>query len=230
VTGWPGEDRRNPAKGLPSWSVREPLARWLEEEGRGVRGLRVLDVGCGVKPYYPYFASADAYVGVDVGGNPNADLEGSVEALPVEDGAYDVVLCLQVLEHVDDPDRAVRELHRVTRPGGRVLASTHGTQVYHPHPGDHWRWTHTGLERLFARNGDWRSVRVVPGAGTAACLGMLIAEAIDVFTQKLHVVRAGMLINRAVNSAAAALDARVRVLREPVPGSLFANYHVLAER
>ena len=70
-----------------------------------------------------------------------------VEALPVEDSSFDVVLCTQVLEHCDDPDQAVRELRRVTRPGGRVLASTHGVQVYHPSPEDYWRWTHTGLTR-----------------------------------------------------------------------------------
>jgi hypothetical protein len=39
-----------------------------------------------------------------------------------------------------------------------------------------------------------------------------------------------MLVNRVVNSLAAAIDARVALLREPVPGSLFANYHVVAEK
>jgi hypothetical protein len=39
-----------------------------------------------------------------------------------------------------------------------------------------------------------------------------------------------MLVNRAVNGLAAALDARVSLLREPLPGSIFANYHVVAER
>ena len=34
---------------------------------------------------------------------------------------------------------------------------------------DPWRWTHAGLERLFAANGDWRSVTVSPGSGTASC-------------------------------------------------------------
>jgi len=227
---WPGQDRRNPDRGLPSWSVRAPLANWLEREGASAAGLRVLDVGCGVKPYYPFFARAAEYVGVDVADNPHADLQGSVEQLPVADESYDLVLCLQVLEHVEDPDAAVRELHRVTRPGGRVLASTHGTQVYHPHPEDHWRWTHTGLTRLFDRNGDWRSVTVRPGAGTCACLGMLLAEAIDLLTQRLHVTWLGMVVNRAVNTVAASIDARVSLLREPVPGSIFANYHVVAER
>lgn len=65
---------------------------------------------------------------------------------PVEDASYDVVLCNQVLEHCDDPRRAVAELRRVTAPRGRVLASTHGVMPYHPSPNDYWRWTTPALQ------------------------------------------------------------------------------------
>ena len=226
----PGEQHRHPGIGLPNWSIREPLARWLEVEGARASGLRVLDVGCGVKPYLPYFAEAVEYIGLDVADNPYADVQGAVEALPIGDAEFDLVLCLQVLEHTEDPAQAVRELHRVTRPGGRVLASTHGTYVFHPLPVDHWRWTHTGLERLFERNGDWRSISVSPGAGTCACLGMLLATYIDLLTRRHHAGRVGELVNTVVNRTAAAIDARSAMLRGTVPGSLFANFHIVAER
>ena len=36
-----------------------------------------------------------------------------------------------------------------------MLASTHGVMVFHPNPYDHWRWTHTGLRKLFAENAEW---------------------------------------------------------------------------
>ena len=130
----------------------------------------MLDVGCGIKPYRPFFDPfIESYVGVDIG-NPAADLEGSAEALPVEDGSFDIVLCTQVLEHVEDPEQAVRELHRVASPGGRVLASTHGVQVYHPSPTDYWRWTHAGLELMFGRSAAWQAVHVTPVGGAATCL------------------------------------------------------------
>jgi SAM-dependent methyltransferase len=188
----------------------------------------VLDVGCGVKPYYPFFAGAASYVGVDVKENLDADLIGSVDALPVEDGSFDVVLCTQVLEHVDDPALAVRELHRVTAPGGRVLASTHGVMLYHPNPQDLWRWTHTGLRRLFEREADWAAVTVEPGAGSAACMGFLAGHYVHLLAKRAHAARlAGPAIS-ALNALAAALDQRVALLREPVPGALFANLHVVA--
>ena len=176
VDDWPGEERRRPRLSTPQWAVRAPLAAWLEQQAHEAgTGYRVLDVGCGPKPYYPFFAErASEYVGVDVVPQPAAKLVGRVEELPVEDGAFDLVLCTQVLEHCDDPARAVAELRRVTAPGGRVLASTHGVQVYHPSPQDYWRWTYAGLERLFSESADWESVEVNAGAGTATCLAMLL--------------------------------------------------------
>ncbi len=220
---------------MPTYAVRAPLARWLREEARSAQerhgAYRVLDVGCGQKPYYPFFQPyASAYVGVDPVENPLAEIRGSVEALPVGDGEFEVVLCVQVLEHCDDPARAVRELHRVATPGGRVLASTHGVQVYHPSPADYWRWTHAGLERLFRENADWASVRVTPASGTAACLGMLFATYLDLALQRAHARALGRPVIAAINRAAEALDRRSARLREPGPGSLHANFHVLAEK
>ena len=224
----PGADRRNPPLGSPTWVVRAPLAAWLRAEGARAAGKRVLDVGCGVKPYAPFFAGAAAYVGVDVAANPAAELEGTVEDLPVEDASFDVVICTQVLEHVDEPARAVRELRRVTAAGGRVLASTHGVQVYHPNPHDLWRWTHAGLERLFRANGEWSSVDVRPGAGTAACIGMLLGIYVDLAMQKAHLGGVGRGAVAVLNRGTRALDDRSGRLREPGPGTIFANYHVTA--
>ena len=230
MTGEAGADKREPHRSYYNWSLREPLARWLVQEGRAAAGLRVLDVGCGDKPYLPYFATAAEYVGVDIDEGSRADLIGPVERLPVDDASFDLVLCVQVLEHVDDPAAAVRELNRVVRPGGRVLAATHGTYVYHPGPSDHWRWTHTGLARLFADNADWSSVEVAAGAGTASAVGLLVGVYVDQVAQRLHAVWAGRGVNWTINTVAGWLDGRARSLREPRPGSLTVNFHVTAER
>src|SRR5690348_11976181 len=119
------DPRLDPPRSSPRYAVRAPLARWLREEAvRAYDELgryRLLDVGCGQKPYEPFFAPyAASYVGVDPVENPRAELRGPVEALPVEDASFDLVLCNQVLEHADDPARAVHELHRAVAPGGRL--------------------------------------------------------------------------------------------------------------
>jgi SAM-dependent methyltransferase len=230
---WPGGGHRETPRSSPTFAVRSPLAAWLRAEAaRAADHLgryRVLDVGCGVKPYFPFFEPfADEYVGVDVA-NEAADLEGSVESLPVPDGSFEIVLCTQVLEHAGDPARAVSELRRVVSPGGRVLASTHGVQVYHPNPYDFWRWTHAGLERLFAENAEWASVSVVPGSGTAACVGMVLSIYVDLALRKAHLAPAARGLVWTVNRAAEAVDRHSRRARELRAGTLFANYHVVAE-
>jgi len=229
------DPRLDPARSSPTYAVRAPLARWLQEEARRAYGdlgrYRVLDVGCGQKPYEPFFTPyAASYVGVDAVENPKADLLGPVEALPVADGSFDLALCNQVLEHADDPAQAVRELFRAVTPGGRLLLSTHGTQVYHPSPADYWRWTHAGLEKILRDNGEWASVTVVPASGTTACIAMLLNVYIDLAARRVHLGALAKPVVTALNTAAEAIDRRSAALRTPGPGTLFANFHAVAEK
>lgn len=230
----PGIEHRRPRKSGVTYAVRSALSAWLEAEAaRAAAELgsyRVLDVGSGIKPYRPYFEPhASEYVGVDID-NPAADLEGSVEALPVDDASFDVVLCTQVLEHVDHPGQALRELHRVTSPGGRVLASTHGVQVYHPSPTDYWRWTHAGLERIFERSADWASVSVTPVGGAATCLAAMSAIYVDLLFRRAHLTPVARASVWTLNSLGGIVDRAVPSLRAPIPGSLFLNFHVVADK
>jgi SAM-dependent methyltransferase len=225
--------RLDPPRSLPTYAVRAPLARWLRAEAAaahaGLGRYRLLDVGCGEKPYAPIFAGyASEHVGVDAVESPHADLVGAVEALPVADGAFDVVLCSQVLEHVDDPAQAVRELSRALRPGGRLLLTTHGTYYYHPLPADYWRWTHAGLEKVLRDHGEWASVNVTPASGTAACIAMLLSIYIDLAARRAHAGVLARPLVAALNTAGEGLDARSARLRGPGPGSLHANFHAIA--
>jgi SAM-dependent methyltransferase len=225
----------HPPRSIPTYPIRAPLVRWLREEARRAHEelgrYRVLDVGCGLKPYEPLFAPfVSSYVGVDPVKNPRAELTGAIEDLPVEDGAFDVVLCVQVLEHCLDPAQGVRELRRVTAPGGKVLASTHGVMPYHPAPTDYWRWTHAGLAKLFTDNATWTSLRVTPGSGTTACVGMVVSMNLDLFLRRAHAGLVARPLVTAINRFTEFVDARSSRLRDPTQGgTLFANFHVVAE-
>jgi SAM-dependent methyltransferase len=214
--------RLEPSRASVQYAVRKPLVEWLRSQRTEAH---VLDVGCGDRPYRELFPNA---VGFDIPGNPHADLHGSLESIPVEDASFDVVLCLQVLEHVRDPAAAVRELHRGVRPGGRVLASTHRVYPFHPNPEDLWRWTQQGLARLFLTNAEWTSVTVRPGAGTAATLAMINGHLIDLLAKRLHVRPLAIPLVALGNAVGEALDTAVPALRSTIPGTLHANYHVEA--
>jgi SAM-dependent methyltransferase len=218
-------ERLQPTRTSVQYPVRKPLLDWLRT--RYVRG-RVLDVGCGDRPYDALFTGADELVGFDVPSNEYADLHGSIEGIPVDDASFDVVLCLQVLEHVPDPAAALRELRRAVRPGGRVLLTTHGVYPFHPNPDDLWRWTHQGLERLFRTNAEWASVTVTPGAGTAATTAMLVNHGIDLLAKRAHARPVAVPFVTALNALGEALDGVVPLLRSTAPGTLHANYHVEA--
>ena len=217
--------RLEPSRTSVQYAVRKPLVDWLRTHRSD--GGSVLDVGAGDRPYAALFPDAVAF---DLPGNAHAQLQGEIDAIPVEAASFDLVLCLQVLEHVPDPAAAVRELHRVVRPGGRVLLSTHGVYPFHPNPDDLWRWTSQGLERLFLTNAEWASVTVRPGAGTALTLAMLNAHVVDLLCKRLRIRGAAAPFVAAGNALGEALDRAIPLLRSTVPGTLHANYHVEAVR
>ena len=68
-----------------------------------------------------------------------------VERVDLPDDYADGVVSFQVLEHVWDLDWYLGECHRILKPGGWLLLSTHGTWLYHAHPTDFRRWTRDGL-------------------------------------------------------------------------------------
>lgn len=85
---------------------------------------------------------------------------------PITD-MYDVVICEQVLEHVENPGRAVDTLRSITRPGGHVVISTPFLLRVHPSPGDYWRFTPDGLRILLSSRG--LEVSHAAGWGNRAC-------------------------------------------------------------
>lgn len=99
-------------------------------------GVNLLDVGCGPGSITAEFAdrvgTAGSVLGIDNGTEvialareSHADSAATFEvmdlyALPIDDDTYDIVHAHQVLQHVSDPVAALREMHRVAKPGGII--------------------------------------------------------------------------------------------------------------
>jgi len=74
--------------------------------------------------------------------------------LSFADDSFDVIICHQVLEHVPNADQAVREIHRVLKPGGRVIVTVPFYFPFHASPYDFRRWTIHGLKATFHQFSD----------------------------------------------------------------------------
>jgi SAM-dependent methyltransferase/predicted O-methyltransferase YrrM len=139
----------------------------------------VLDVGAGDAPYAELFAHAD-YVTLDWEGSLHAgaraaEITASADAMPLEDGGFDVVLLTQVLEHVLRPAAVLHEIARVLRPGGRLFATVPFVWELHEEPHDYWRFTNHALAALLEDAG-FAEYAIEPRSDSLSALAQLMTN------------------------------------------------------
>jgi SAM-dependent methyltransferase len=119
---------------------RRVLERTIERLGLP-EDARILDAGCGSGRNMVELARHGVVTGVELSGTSvqlarergaGEVLEGSVMDMPFDDGAFDLSVSLDVIEHLEDDVGALRELRRVTRPGGALLVTV---------PAYQWLWS-----------------------------------------------------------------------------------------
>jgi SAM-dependent methyltransferase len=107
------------------------LARYIPASGEG---RRLLDVGVGTGHHLAQLR-ARGYEGAGIDGsmemlehaqaaNPDAELRrADVSSLPFDEAQFDLVVCIEVLRYLEDPDPCISEMARVLKPGGRCIAT-----------------------------------------------------------------------------------------------------------
>lgn len=168
---------------------RTPLhPQWLLGRRHGPKGLgevsgRLLDVGAADRWVERLVPAEVQYVALDYpatgkvlyGARPHVFADAA--SLPFMDHCFDAVTCLEVLEHVAEPEIVMGEISRVLKPGGRVWISTPFLYPLHDAPFDFRRYTEFGLRRSAEKAGlmveslqkDVHALRV---AGLLMCLAI----------------------------------------------------------
>jgi SAM-dependent methyltransferase len=110
----------------------EPFSKWLE-------------------PYKPLFAEV-VYQSFDNDPTTGATVVGDIHSIPLPDNSVDAIICSSVLEHVRDPLRAMEEMRRILKPGGRMIFFVPSIYPYHTgkngYP-DYWRFFGDTIKILF---------------------------------------------------------------------------------
>ena len=92
------------------------------------------------------------YIVLDPIPDYGADIVGDIHALPFPDNSQPAIACESILEHVEDPIRAMKEMYRVLEPGGYLYVYVPFLFYYHAEKAyykDYWRFTKDAVELLF---------------------------------------------------------------------------------
>lgn len=96
--------------------------------------------------------SGVAYQILDPVPNYNPDIVGDIHNLPFRDNELDAIVCIAVLEHVEDPQRAVSEMFRTLKENGLLFVYVPFLYYYHAENGyyrDYWRFSKDAIEIMF---------------------------------------------------------------------------------
>lgn len=106
-----------------------------------------LSIGGGPQRPHPNLTNLNA------GPFPNVDIVADAHHLPYADKSIDAIYCEAVLEHLNQPVRAVQEMHRTLKKGGEAFVVTPFLQAYHGYPHHYQNFTLTGHRYLFESQG-----------------------------------------------------------------------------
>lgn len=138
----------------------------------------IIDVGAGELKYKDHFShcryvSNDLCVGDGDWNYSGIDIISSAYDIPVEAGSFDAVLCIQVLEHLDTPDDALKEFNRLLKPAGRIYLSAPLLAGEHQQPHDFFRYTRYGYAALGEKHG-FRIISIDPHGGSVIAVETLM--------------------------------------------------------
>lgn len=186
----------NPGITYPAYLTRKRLLDSIARLAPDLSG-RLMDFGCGSKPYRNLFKVA-AYTGIDFENPGHPHLNEQIDVfydgkhIPFENETFDAVFTSEVFEHVFNLDEVIKEINRVTRTGGKILATCPFSICEHEVPNDFARYSSFGLKHIFEKNGFEVLQQEKTGNGVEVVFQlwiMYIHQHINPFFRKIPLVR-----------------------------------------
>jgi len=142
-----------------------PILLELKEHARG----KLVDIGCGEKPFYELLKNVvDEYIGVDHPETQHAknkiDIFADAYNLPFENDSFDTAILTQVIEHLEKPERALKEVYRILKPEGLLFISWPFLYPIHEAPRDFFRYSKYGMFYI-AENSNFEVIKIKSSSG-----------------------------------------------------------------
>ena len=146
------------AKEIKNILINQIHDRQLKQYASKYLSGRLIDIGCGTKPYKDLLAPyITGHIRIDheetLHDKSNIDRFGTAYDLPAEDEEFDSAICTAVLEHLEEPELALKECHRILKRGGVAIYSVPFIWHLHEEPRDFYRFSKYGLKYLFEKVG-----------------------------------------------------------------------------
>ncbi len=148
----------NPPLRSSLYYIRKLLLQKIVQYSSLLQG-KLLDFGCGAKPYKSLFTNVSEYVGVDYSSEGHSHANEHIEffydgkTLPFDDGSFGSIFSSEVFEHIFNLEEIIPELHRVLQLNGKILITCPFVMTEHEVPIDYARYTQFALKHLFEKNG-----------------------------------------------------------------------------
>ena len=148
----------NPDKKHPLFIIRNGLYNSIVKHQHHLTG-KMMDFGCGSKPYQSLFNHVSEYIGVDYSGeghsheNEEIDIYYNGQMLPFEAEYFDSIFSSEVFEHLFNVEDILFELYRVMKYNGKIFVTCPFVWNEHEVPIDYARYTQFALKYLFEKNG-----------------------------------------------------------------------------
>lgn len=160
----------------PHFIIKMLRIKVLKKNSAYLKG-KILDVGCGVKPYKEYLIASTEYIGIDGQQKVRPDILARAQEIPFPDNYFDSVLCTEVLEHLPEPEEAIRQIKRVLKKNGYLYLTVPQEWPLHYEPDDYYRFTKYGIKYLLEKN-DFKIVGINRIGGVFSLIGQRLIDVV----------------------------------------------------